>query len=92
MRFAIVAAITFLATITAASNTFTNPTAGEKVPAGKPLLIKWNADTPGPVNITCRRGEIKNLKNAGPIVVLETNQGNYTWHVPANQQPGDVSF
>ena len=91
MRFSIVAAVSILATITSAANTILNPAEGEKVPAGKPYLIKWEADTPGPVAINLRRGESANLQDLGQIVMLEFNWGNYSWSVPADREAGNVS-
>ena len=88
MRFSIVAAVSILATITSAANTILNPAEGEMVPAGKPYLIKWEADTPGPVFINLRRGENTNLQD---LVMLEFIWGNYSWSVPADQVAGTVS-
>lgn len=91
MRFATVTAITFFTTIASASNLFLKPGAGEKVPAGKDYLIMWVADTPGPMVLTLMEGDPGNLEDAGTIVLLEHNFGNYTWAVPADQQPDKVS-
>ena len=92
MKFSIIAAVTLLATIASASNSFTKPLAGDKVRAGDDLLMKWTADTPGPVDIKLYKGEDGNLKEEDQIVMLETNQGNYTWKVPKDKKPGKVSF
>lgn len=78
------AAVTFCSSLVSAYNGFINPTEGEVIPAGKPYLIKWEADTPGPVNITLRKGPRKNLDTLYSIVMLEYNWGNYTWDVPAD--------
>lgn len=58
------------------------------MPAGKDYLLKWAANTPGPVTITLREGNTGNLQDVGQIVMLEKNWGNYTWAVPKEQKPG----
>jgi hypothetical protein len=89
----VTAAATFFATLASAYNGFANPAEGEVVPAGKPYLIKWTADTPGPVSITLRKGPRTHLDTLYQIVMLEYNWGNYTWDVPADTPAGkDYAF
>lgn len=75
--------------VSAGNNGFSNPAPGEKIYAGKPYLIKWTADTPGPVKIDLGKGSSKNIENKGQIVMLEFNWGNYTWDCPADTPAGD---
>jgi len=89
MRVAIAAAVFFLATIASAANAITKPTEGEKVPAGKPYVIQWTADTAGPIIINLRRGQGDKLNEGAKLVELETNFGNWTWPVPGDQEPGN---
>ena len=84
------AAVTFFAALASAYNGFANPAEGEVVPAGKPYLIKWTADTEGPVCLTLRKGPRTNLDTLYQIVMLEYNWGNYTWDVPADTPAGKV--
>ncbi|RPB29197.1 hypothetical protein L211DRAFT_845193 [Terfezia boudieri ATCC MYA-4762] len=86
-------AVTFFAVLASAYNGFANPAEGEVIPAGKPYLIKWTADTEGPVALTLRKGPRNNLDTLYQIVMLEYNWGNYTWDVPANTPAGkDYAF
>jgi len=56
-------------------------------------MIKWDADTEGPVRITLRKGPRTNLDTLYQIVLLEYNWGNYTWDVPADTPAGkDYAF
>lgn len=85
-------AATFFAALASAYNGFAGPAEGEVVPAGKPYLIKWEADTEGPVCINLRKGPRDNLDKLYQIVMLEYNWGNYTWDVPADTPSGKVCY
>lgn len=87
------AATTFFAALASAYNGFAGPAEGEAIPAGKPYVIKWTADTEGPVYLTLRKGPRTNLDTLYQIVMLEYNWGNYTWDVPADTPAGkDYAF
>ena len=75
-------ATSLLATIVSAKNGFITPMDGQKVRAEEPCLISWKADAPGPVEVTLKRGDSKNLETVDRVVMLGFHWGNYTWDVP----------
>ena len=85
-------AAALFAALASASNTLLTPKEAEVVKSGEPYLMMWEADTPGPVTLTLRKGDSKNLDTLYDIVMLEYNWGNYTWDVPANTENGKVYY
>jgi len=87
------AAAALFASVASAYNGFYKPEDGEQIPAGSDYLIKWVNDIEGQVAINLKQGPSTNLKDLGPVVMLEYNWGNYTWHVPSDLPAGkDYAF
>lgn len=86
MRFftaALIALSTLVATVFAAENPITYPSAQDKLKPGQTIVIKWTPTTPDKeVSLVFREGPEGNLNTIGPIVDNCPNTGSYSWTVP----------
>lgn len=77
------------AAVLAAENPITYPSTGDKLEAGKTIVIKWTPTTDNPtINLILRNGDSGNLDTVGPIATETENDGEYEWTVPDNLPAG----
>lgn len=95
MRFftaALFAISTLAVVVLAQQNPIIYPTAGDKVPAGTSIEIKWKpTSTDKQVTLVLRVGDSKDLGTVTTIVKDTANDGTYTWEVPKTL-PKDTTY